>query len=76
MALGGHGDLYLAHKDYPYQDRVHSWGLQPFILGQLGFSLQSLIRLYVYGKKSRDIIEMTLHEIITLYLFGGCYLIN
>ena len=28
------------------------------------------------GKKTRDVVEMTLHEILTIYLYGGCYLTN
>ena len=32
--------------------------------------------MFVFQGKTRDIIEMTLHEIITIYLYGGCYIVN
>lgn len=75
-ALGGSGDLYLCHKDFPYQKPEIRSGLQAFLLGQLGFHLQSLIRMYTYQEKTRDILEMTLHEVLTIYLYGGCYVVN
>ena len=32
--------------------------------------------MYCYQKRTRDFIEMTLHEILTIYLYAGCYLTN
>lgn len=72
--LGGSGDIYLCHKGFPYQDPKHRWGIQAFLLGQLGYHVQCTIRMYVFQEKTRDIVEMTLHEVLTIYLYGGCYL--
>jgi hypothetical protein len=32
--------------------------------------------MYAYQEKTKDIFEMTLHEIVTIYLYGGCYMIS
>ena len=32
--------------------------------------------MYVYGEKTKDLFEMTLHEVVTIYLYAGCYLMN
>lgn len=32
--------------------------------------------MYLYQGLTKDFVEMTLHEILTLYLFFGCYFAN
>lgn len=32
--------------------------------------------MYIYQEKTKDLFEMTLHEVVTIYLYAGCYLMN
>lgn len=45
--LGGNGDLFDCHLDFPYQNPETRTGVQLFLLGQLGFHLSQLVRMYV-----------------------------
>lgn len=74
--LGGTGDFHKCSQNYPYQHPDTREGIFWFLVLQLGFHVQAMIRMFVYQEKTKDIFEMTLHEIVTIYLYGGCYLMN
>lgn len=71
--LGGKGDIANAFKDYPYT--VVSQKLKDYIVITQGYHLTSLI-IHLTSERRNDFVEMTLHHIVAMYLFSGCYLIN
>lgn len=46
------------------------------MLISLGFHCAVLFKMIFIAEKRNDFIEMVLHDIITIYLYGGCYLVN
>lgn len=42
----------------------------------MGYHVGGLITHFFSAKKANDFIEMGLHHIVAIYLFGGCYLFN
>ena len=75
-ALGGEGSLYKCHVDYPYIPIEYRTGMRAYYLVQLGFYFESIVRMIVWQGLTRDIVEMLLHEFITIFLIGGSYLVN
>lgn len=43
---------------------------------QLGYHHAEIARLLIFSKKNKDIVEMSTHEVLTIALYGTCYLIN
>ena len=73
-ALGGNGDYNLCTIGFPYQR--HNERTQMFLLVSLGFHSAMLIKLVFISEKRKDFIEMCLHDILTIYLYSGSYLVN
>lgn len=75
VALGGTGDYTkcLTSLVYPYPK--HAKGLKEYFLYSTGYHVGSLISL-IYEKRRNDFLEMGLHHVVTLYLYGGGYLTN
>ena len=42
----------------------------------MGYHVGGLITHFFSSSKANDFIEMGLHHIVAIYLFGGCYLFN
>jgi len=72
--LGGRGDLQKTFNDYPFQKEVP--GMRLCYQANLGWHLEGLLKMIVLDGIRPDIIEMSLHHIVTIYLVGGSYLIN
>lgn len=72
-ALGGSGDLSLMWVGFPYS--YHRPGLKQLILVLSGYHLGGLVTHFLTSRKN-DFIEMGLHHIVAIYLYGGCYLFN
>ena len=72
-ALGGKGDFMLMMKEYPYAK--HAPGLKEYLLVTMGYHVGGLINHFVSVRRN-DFLEMALHHIVALYLFGGCYMFN
>jgi len=72
-ALGGKGDFVLAWDNFPYQQ--HAPELKEYILVLMGYHFGGLISHFFHSRKN-DFIEMGLHHIVAIYLYGGGYLFN
>lgn len=71
--LGGNGKLINIIQDFPYFR--HPNFLEEYLLITMGFHVGSLIT-HFQNKKQNDFNEMMLHHIVTIYLYGGAYLLN
>ena len=69
--LGGKGDYKLAFPTMFFHD--HAPQLGDYFLITSGYHIASLITHFVTSRKN-DFVEMGLHHIVALYLFGGCYI--
>jgi len=71
--LLGHGNLQYLRENYP----IHSWpeGLRPYYLGTMGYHVHQLFSHALHPIRN-DFVEMMLHHIVTLFLYGFSYLIN
>ena len=72
-SLGGKGDFGLMMKEYPYAK--HAPILKEYLLVTMGYHVGGLINHFVSVRRN-DYLEMGLHHIVALYLFGGCYMFN
>ena len=61
-------------KDYPYFE--HPPGYRVYYCAKMGYYLGLLINQVLTKEKTSDFIEMFLHHIVTLYLFGFSYIFN
>ena len=77
VLLGGSGDfpIGLTPKYFPYAPRKLNCGLKNYILVTSGFHLYNFMK-HVLDSKKNDFIEMGLHHVVALYLFGGLYFLN
>lgn len=75
--LGGSGEYSrsITPKYFPYAQRDKNDGLKHYILVTSGFHVCNAFTHFVETKKN-DFIEMGLHHIVALYLFGGLYFFN
>jgi hypothetical protein len=71
--LGGSGDENRGFEEHPYP--VHCHGLKEYSLITMGYHVGGLIT-HFFSTRKNDFIEMGLHHIVALYLFGGFYLFN
>ena len=72
-ALGGRGDLSISFKEFPYANHVPQ--LKEYLLITMGYHVGGLFT-HFFGTRRNDFLEMGLHHIVSIYLFGGCYLLN
>lgn len=72
--LGGSGDIWKTFNDFPFQKDIP--GLRLCYQANLGWHMEGLLKMIVLDGIRPDIIEMSLHHIVTIYLVGGSYLIN
>lgn len=71
--LGGRGDFARSMEEYPYAK--HCPQLKEYLLITSGYHVGSFVMHFI-GTKRNDFVEMGLHHIVSMYLFGGCYLYN
>jgi hypothetical protein len=71
--LGGKGDFSLSLSEYPFAK--HCPQLKEYLLITMGYHIGGLVNHFLHVRRT-DFMEMALHHILTLYLFGGCYLFN
>ena len=74
VLLGGSGDFMKSLDNHPYRD--HAPYLKEYLLIPMGYAVGGLIQLFFIKSRSDDFIAMGLHHVVTIYLFGGCYLYN
>ena len=60
-------------KDFPYPK--HAPYLKEYLLITMGYHTGGLITHFFHDRKN-DFVEIALHHIVTIYLFGGCFLCN
>ena len=72
-SLLGHGNILKSFENAYFHD--HEPQLGNYFLVTSGYHVSSLITHFV-GNKKNDFLEMGLHHIVALYLFGGVYLAN
>mmetsp|Transcript_14538 Transcript_14538/g.24810 ORF Transcript_14538/g.24810 Transcript_14538/m.24810 type:complete len:157 (+) Transcript_14538:493-963(+) len=63
----------LSFKDFPYPQ--HAPQLKEYILVLMGFHFGGMFT-HFFGTRRNDFIEMGLHHIVSIYLFGGGYMFN
>ena len=71
--LGGSGDFTVSFREYPYAK--HAYQLKEYSLVTMGYHVGGLINHFINPRRN-DFLEMALHHIVSLYLFGGYYLFN
>lgn len=71
--LGGRGNFKYSFTDFPFAH--HPDYMREYFLVTSGYHFAGLLIHFLRIKKN-DFIEMGLHHIIALYLFGGGYLLN
>ena len=71
--LGGKGYYIDAFVNVPYGS--HPKGLDDYILVTMGFHVGGLVTHFC-GERRNDFMEMCLHHLVALFLFGGCYSCN
>jgi len=71
--LGGSGDLFIGFRDFPFAP--HAPQLKEYLLITMGYHLGGLVTHFFTTRKN-DFVEMGLHHIVAIYLFGGAYLYN
>ena len=71
--LGGSGTFHPLAANHPYEK--HDENLRYYLLVTSGYHVSNFIT-HFYGPRKNDFIEMALHHIVALYLFGGAYLNN
>ena len=72
--LGGSGHINNSWIGFPYT--VMAPGIKDYLLVTMGYHVGGLITHFFSSSKNNDFIEMGLHHIVAIYLFGGCYLFN
>jgi len=72
-SLFGSGEFYNGFKDFPYT--IHASYLKEYFLITMGYHVGGLIT-HFFGTRRNDFVEMGLHHILSLYLYGGAYLCN
>ena len=72
--LGGPGTFYDSMDEHPYAN--HAPQLKEYMLILTGYHAGSLIALLLKNTRTNDFVEMGLHHVVTMYLFGGSYLYN
>ncbi len=72
-SLFGSGEFYNGFKDFPYT--IHAPYLKEYFLITMGYHVGGLIT-HFFGTRRNDFVEMGLHHILSLYLYGGAYLYN
>ena len=60
-------------KGVPYHP--HPPQLKMYLLVTMGYHVGGFVTHFFAARKN-DFLEMTLHHIVAIYLFGGCYVLN
>lgn len=71
--LGGTGRYVDTFKEFPYGN--HCKGMKEYLLITMGFHVGGLVT-HFFGERRNDFLELSLHHMAAIYLFGGCYLYN
>jgi hypothetical protein len=72
--LGGHGSLYNQFLDYPYIKYPPLYKF--YFTGTMGYHVASILKHLFSKEKSNDYLEMLLHHLCTIYLYGFSYMTN
>lgn len=73
VCLGGIGSFKNTWKNYPYIKRGPM--IKEYTLITMGYHFSGVVTLLLETRKT-DFIEMSLHHICAVYLYGGTYLFN
>lgn len=73
-SLFGVGDFHYTFKDFPFPERPQYY--QIYFTGSMGYHLSALIQLVFTSEKKSDYIDLLLHHLVTIYLYGFSYLTN
>lgn len=71
--LGGVGSYADTFKEFPYGN--HAAGMKEYLLITMGFHVGGLVT-HFFGERRNDFLELSLHHLAAIYLFGGLYLYN
>lgn len=71
--LLGSGDLANLNKNYPLYE--YSIEFRLYYLGTMGYHVHQMI-YHAFEQKRNDFVEMFLHHVVTLVLYGFSYLTN
>ena len=71
--LFGSGSTDEVFLGYPY----YKWPkyLDLYILGTMGYHVEDLLD-HLFGERKNDFVEMLLHHICAVFLYGFCYMTN
>lgn len=72
-SLGGKGDLKKGFVGYPYAK--HSPQFKEILLWTSAYHFGGFLT-HLFGPKKNDFMEMALHHLCAIYLYGGCYIVN
>lgn len=73
--LGGKGSFYNQFKDWPYFE--HPPMYMYYYTGTMGFHMATLLNQLIFEDRTKsDYVEMTLHHLVTIYLYGFSYMSN
>lgn len=72
--FGGSGSIDVSFEGWPYPS--HCPSLKNYFLITMGYHVGGLITHFFSSNKQNDFIEMGLHHIVAIYLFGGAYVYN
>lgn len=73
-ALGGSGSLYNQFIDFPYIKHPPLYRF--YFTGTMGYHVGSIMTHVFSKEKSNDYLEMMLHHLCTIYLYGFSYMTN
>lgn len=66
--------MSLQFKDWPYSNQLPGFKLYYMVI--LGWHFEGFIKMAFIDERRPDVIEMSLHHLVTCYLIGGSYLLN
>lgn len=73
--LGGSGDFDKGMDGFPFVS-PRAPGLKEYLQVTMGFHVSGCVTHFLVLKRQNDFVEMGLHHITAMYLFGGIYLLN
>jgi hypothetical protein len=74
--LGGSGDLSIGVSPKYIPFAPYNENLKYYILVTAGYHIAHAVVLLLFSAKRNDFVEMMLHHICAVYLFGGLYFLN
>lgn len=72
--IGGHGDAWKLFDKFPYPPKIYK--IEEYYMWILGWHLEGFLKMIILDGLGPDVIEMSLHHLVTAYLVAGSFLIN